>query len=340
MPSTTAPYADAHVDTKGPGDARPTALQILKDEDMVGNMTGKTVLITGCSSGIGVETARALHHAGADVYMTVRKMAQGETVRQNILASSPGKGKLELIDLDLSSLNSVRTGAAAFLSKSKQLNVLITNAGVMAVADRQLTPDGHEMQFGTNHLAHFLLFQLLKPTLLSSSTADFNSRVVALTSCGHRISPEHLDNLTLEGKYDPWVSYGQSKTANIHMANHIERLYSSRGLHALSVHPGGIMTELSRHMDASAVAGWEKPETVAIMKSVEQGAATSVWAAVAKVFEGNGGKYLEDCSVAEPVRPELMYDLTKPGYAPHAYDEERERKLWEVSCELVGVKNE
>jgi len=340
MPSATAPYADVHIDTKGPGDARPTALQILKDEDMMDKMAGKTVFITGCSSGIGVETARAFHHAGADVFMTVRKMAQGETVKNNILASTPGKGKLELIDLDLNSLTSVRAGATDFLSRSPQLNILITNAGIMAIADRRLTTSGHETQFGTNHLGHFLLFQLLKPTLLASSTTAFQSRVVALTSCGHRVSAEHFDNLSLDGEYDAWVAYGQSKTANIHMANQIERLYGARGLHALAVHPGGIVTELRRHMSPSAAARWENPEVVALFKSVEQGAATSVWAAVAKVFEGNGGKYLEDCSVAEPVKPELMYDLTKPGYAPYAYDEEMEKKLWEVSCELVGVSDE
>ena len=230
----TSPYAAAHESTQGPGDARPTALQIVKDNDLEGKLTDKVIFITGCSSGIGIETARALAVTGAKLFCSTRDMEKGEAALGNILQP----GHVELIKLDMNSLDSVRACAEEFLSKSPKLNVLINNAGVMRTPEGK-TADGFETQLGTNHLAHFLLFHLLKPALLAGSTPSFHSRVVNLSSESHRQSEIHFDNLNLEGAYDPGVAYAQSKVANIYMANEIESRYGSSGLHGLSLHPGG-----------------------------------------------------------------------------------------------------
>lgn len=206
----------------------------------------------------------------------------------------------------------------------------------MGVPTNEKTKDGFESQFGTNHLAHFLLFQLLKPTMLASATPEFNSRVVCVSSSGHRMSPIHFDDLGLDQNYDPWTAYGQSKTANILMANEIDRRYGSRGIHGYSLHPGGIWTGLQIHMDVSQHKG--RPEVDRIIKSPEQGAATQVWAAVGKVWEGHGGKYLEDCQIAEPL-PENP-SMLDPGHAKHAYDKEAATRLWTESCRMVGVDDD
>ena len=200
------------------------------------------------------------------------------------------------------------------------------------------TEDGFETQFGTNHLAHFLLFQLLKPALLSSSTPNFNSRVVSLSSIAHRYFPPNLDNIMLTGEYEPNRAYAYSKTANIWFANEIERKYGSQGVHALSLNPGGIWTGLQDHV-AEQVAAWkEDPNVINYMKSLEQGAATTVWAAIGKVLEGKGGLYLDNCQVSPPVVE--GYQLLDTGYEKWAYDPENEAKLWKMSNEYVGFKEE
>ncbi|MCJ1231466.1 hypothetical protein MMC12_008143 [Toensbergia leucococca] len=328
-------YAAAHASPNGAGDSRPTALQIINDEGLEGKLKGKIILITGCSSGIGIETARALSATGATLYLTARDMKKGEVALSGIL----DYGRVHLLELDLNSLASVRTCAREFLSKSKTLNVLINNAGVMCTPEGR-TADGYETQFGTNHLAHFLLFQLLKPTLLGSSTPSFNSRVVALSSTGHRGSGIHFDNFNLEGIYDPGMGYGQSKTANIYMANEIERRYGAKGLHGWSLHPGGIWSGLQKFVfDAAKQKEIGEMEVVRrYMKSPEQGAATTVLAAVGRELEGHGGKYLEECKVSEPVG-EGWNDFSE-GYVPHAYDEGKEKKLWVESCKMVGVEDD
>lgn len=327
-------YISVHEQPQGAGDARPTALQIVKDNDLEGKWADKTVLITGCSSGIGIETARALKATGAHVFVTARNISKGQKALSDILEP----GKLDLLLMDLNSLASVRNFAAEFLKASEgKLNILINNAGVMATPEGT-TEDGFETQFGTNHLAHFLLFQLLKPALLSSSTPSFNSRVVAVSSLAHRYNEPKLSNIMLTGEYEPNRAYSHSKTANIWFANEIERKYGSQGLHALSLHPGGIWTGLQEHV-AEQVAAWkEVPSVNLMMKSVEQGASTTVWAAVAKVWEGKGGRYLEDCQVSPPF-PENGQILDH-GYTKWAYDPESEAKLWEMSNEYVGFKEE
>ena len=326
-------YAAAHAITTGPGDARPTALDIIKDDHLENALSDKVMLITGCSSGIGIETARALAVTGATIYCTVRDLSKGKTALHDILEP----GRVELLHVDLDSLDSVRAGTREFLRKSKKLNVLVNNAGIMAIPTLQKTSDGFEAQFGTNHLAHFLLFQLLKPLLLASSSPSFHSRVVNVSSTGHRAGGIQFDNYDFEsGNYTPDLGYGQAKTANIYMANEIERRYGAKGLHGLSLHPGGIATGLQTHLPKEVVASMTENETIVkYMKSPEQGAATTVLAAVGKEWEGRGGKYLEECAESKPVEED--WNVLGPGYVPHAYDEEKEGRLWKDSCRMVGV---
>lgn len=245
---------------------------------------------------------------------------------------------MHLLELDLASLDSVRACARQFLAKTKTLNILIANAGVMACPEGR-TIDGYETQFATNHLGHFLLFNLLKPLLLASSSPDFNSRVVFLSSFTHRLSGVNFDNINLADGYHPFIAYAQSKTANIWTANEIERRYGAEGLHAWSVQPGGITTGLVQHLDTETLSAMGKDPVLALVaKSPEQGAATTVWAAAAKTLEGRGGKYLEDCQVIGQWKMEDGQWAT--GYAEHAYDFEKEARLWKVSLEMVSLKEE
>ncbi|KAI9730210.1 MAG: hypothetical protein M1834_005974 [Cirrosporium novae-zelandiae] len=329
----TSKYAAAHASPKGPGDARPTALQIIKDEGLEGKLTDEVIFITGCSSGLGIETARALLKTGATLYLTARNPEKARSALKDVLDLS----QVHLLTLDLSSLASVRACAAEFLSKSKTLKILINNAGVMATPEGR-TADGFETQFGTNHLGHFLLFHLLKPALLASSTPTFHSRVIIVSSSMHRASKVQFDNINFEGNYDPWKAYGQSKTALIWTANEIERRYGVRGLHSFSLHPGGISSGLQQHVPQELMERWGKDTTLtSYFKSAEQGAATTVWAAVAKELEGQGGRYLEDCQISKPWDPKTG-DMGQ-GHSTWAYDNEGEEKLWAKSLELVGLKS-
>lgn len=328
-------YAESHKSPQGPGDSRPTALDIVRDEDLQGKLADKVFLITGCSSGLGIETARALSATGAKLFLGVRDVAKGESALSDILEP----GRVELMKIDLNSLDSVRAAAQTFLGKSKTLNVLINNAGIMATPQAK-TADGFESQFGTNHLAHFLLFQLLKPTLLASSTPEFHSRVVVVASSGHRAGGVRFDDYGFEQTaYSPWEAYGQSKTSNIYMANEIERRYGARGLHALSLNPGGISTGLQKHISDSDKERWNTDQGMMLsMKSAAQGAATSVFAALSKEWEGKGGIYLENCAESPPVPK--GHKPTDAGYVPHAYDEKGEKRLWADSLRMVGVEDD
>ena len=336
MADTLRPYAEHFVNTKGPGDERPTALQILKDEDLINKWAGKVVLITGATSGIGVETARALYATGADVYITARDTSKAKKVIDDIHGSSESNGKIDFVEMDMNSLESVKKVAKEFLAKSdNKLNVLVNNAGIMAAPESK-TVDGFELQFGTNHLAHFTLTALLLPTLVQSSTPTFNSRVVSVSSFGHRVSPVVFDDVNLTGKYDPWVAYGQSKTANIWLANYIDRVYGQHGVHANSLHPGIIETPLQDHIrDFMNDNVKNDPELRTLLMSTEQGAATTVWAATAKVWEGQGGRFLYHCGVGEPSKNDL--DLKREGYAKHAFDVEGEDKLWKLKIGRAHV---
>lgn len=327
-------YSAAHESPNGPGDSRPTALQIIRDEGVENALAGKVILITGCSSGLGIDTARALYETGATLYLTARDTKKATSALSDIIHSP----RINVLHLDLSSLSSVRACAEEFISKSQSLNILIENAGVMACPEGK-TEDGFETQFGSNYLAHFLLFRKLTPLLLDSSTPDFASRVVIVASSAHRISPVHFDNISLSGEYDPWKAYGQSKTALVWAANEIERRYGSQGLHAFSLHPGGIQTELLRHVTDEQKTAWAGNDVLSkYWKSPEQGAATTVWAAVAKELEGKGGKYLDNCQIAGPHDPSKG-DFA-PGYAPWAYDRDGAARLWTTTLEMLHLEAE
>ena len=285
--------------------------------------------MTGASSGIGIEAGRAFAATGGKVFLTARNLKKGEEACKSFLEP----GRVELIEMDNNSLDSVRAAAKSFLSKSDKLNVLVNNAGIMAVPTVEKTADGFESQFGTNHLAHFLFFMLLKDTLLASSTPEFHSRVVNVASSGHRAGEVQFGNYGFEdGSYTAWGGYGQSKTANIYMANEIENKFGAQGLHGLSLHPGGIMSGLQKFISEEQQKQWFEDEfAIRYMKNVEQGAATQVLAAVGKEFEGKGRIYLDDCQPAEPSTG------GQSGHSPWAYDKEKEAKLWEDSLKMVGL---
>ena len=225
------------------------------------------------------------------------------------------------------------------------LIILILNAGIRQPPFSK-TSEGFESQFGTNHLAHFLLFTLLKETLLATSTATFHSRVISVSSQAHRQYPMDFSALVSPTRYDPVKAYSYSKLANVWMSNEIERSYGSQGLHAWSLHPGGVRTQLNA---ARLTWGYFYDVVMVVWKagvknagrnlmSPEQGAATSVWAAVGRELEGKGGKYLERCAIADPVKE--GWGPLDPGHATWAYDEGPARRLWDMSAELVGAPKE
>ncbi|KAF2275370.1 NAD(P)-binding protein [Westerdykella ornata] len=333
-------YAAAHAQPTGAGDARPTALQIIHDENLVNALADKVVLITGVSGGIGIETMRALHATGAHVFGTVRDLSKGQKVVSDILASNPNGGKIDLIEMDLGSLDSVRRGAQDFLDKSGgKLNLLILNAGIMAVPEGR-TKDGFELQWGTNYVAHFLLFQLVKGALLESASPAFPSRVVSVSSLGHRYSSIRFHDYNFEREpYDKWLAYGQSKTGNIWLANAINRKYAGRNLYAVGLHPGVIMTGLAWALDEKEVAQIITPEATRMLKSPEQGAATSVLAAVGKEWRTVGGVWASDCAVQGRMQENVSF-LEDQGYADWAFDPEGEERLWKESFAMVGLKEE
>jgi len=297
------------------------------------DLSGRRILITGGSAGLGQETARALAAHGADVVIAVRNLVKGERAAAPVRAGAAPNASVELIELDLASLASVRACADQVLATRKPLEALIANAGVMA-CPQGTTTDGFETQFGTNHLGHFVFVNRLIPLLVAGAP----SRVIVLSSSGHRMSDVDLDDPGFERTpYDPWVAYGRAKTANALFAVALDHRLRKRGVRACAVHPGGIRTELGRHLT---------PETMKLLmdriassgapgfKTVPQGAATSVWAAVIADAEEIGGRYCEDCGVAQFTDdPNAM-----SGVRRYALDPEHAEALWTRSEELVGER--
>ena len=203
------------------------------------------------------------------------------------------------------------------------------------------TVSGFETHMGSNHFGHFLLFELLKPVLLSSASPHRCSRVINLSSSGHLISSVDFEDMFFEkGRaYDPYVAYGQSKTANIWMANYIDRVYGSQGIRAVSVHPGVILsTELMRHQKVEDLLSIGDPAYFQKIEcNAEQGAATTVWAALSPHFETHGGMYLAEVGEAPPLAADE--GIGRCGYASYAYDQAAEDRLWEVSRQAVGLEN-
>lgn len=293
------------------------------------DLSGKVALVTGGSGGLGEETARALAEKGAHVVLTARDMLKGEAAARGIREAT-GNDRVELEELELGSLASIRAFARRFLERHHRLNILVNNAGVMACPFAK-TQDGFEMQFGSNHLGHFLLTCLLAPALREAAP----SRVACVSSRGHQLSPVVFEDIHFERRpYDKWLSYGQAKTANILFAVELERRMGARGVHANGLHPGVILTDLARHLVPEDLEHLRRRQPGGKMrfKTIPAGAATSVWTVTAPELEGQGGLYLEDCHVAEVNDSESAGD----GVRSYALDPEIARRLWSVSEQTVG----
>lgn len=299
-----------------------TASEVLQGIDL----TGQLALVTGGYSGLGLETTRALVKAGASVIVPARR----PDVAREALS---GLENVEVDELDLSDLDSVRAFAERFLESGRSIDLAILNAGVMACPETRVGP-GWELQFATNHLGHFTLINLL----WSALTAGEGARVVATSSSGHQISPIRWDNLNFEGNYQKFEAYGQAKTANALFAVELDRRGIEQGVRAFAVHPGGILTPLQRHLPKEEMVAlkWIDEDGNAInsaFKSPEQGAATQLWAATSPQLEGKGGVYCEDCDIAEP----FVEGVPSIGVKEYAVDPEQSKRLWDLSVTLTGA---
>jgi NAD(P)-dependent dehydrogenase (short-subunit alcohol dehydrogenase family) len=293
------------------------------------DLTGRRAIVTGAASGIGVETARALAGRGAEVTLAVRNTEAGARTAADITAST-GNAALRVAPLELAEPASVRAFAAAW---DGPLDILVNNAGVMAIQERTLTPEGWELQFATNHLGHFGLALGLHDAL----TAAGDARVVSVSSSGHLRSDVHFEDLHFEHReYEPFLAYGQSKTANVLFAVEATRRWAKDGITANALMPGGIETNLQRHVDPEYMAKARARYGGAniVFKTVEQGAATSVLLATSPQLEGVGGRYFDDCNEAEVV-PAPNPEGGLNGVAAYALDPAHAERLWEVSLELL-----
>ena len=303
------------------------------------NLSGKRVLITGVSAGLGVETARALAAHGAQVVGAARDLAKAERATNEVRAQAANGGGFEMVELDLASLESVRACADALLADGRPFDAVIANAGVMRTPFGH-TADGFETQFGTNHLGHFVLANRIASLIVPGG------RLVNVASSGHRYSDVDLDDPNFERTpYDPMIAYGRSKTANILFAVEFDRRHKARGVRAIALHPGGIQTELDRHMapgelenlvaqiNAQLGAAGQPPFQ---FKTIPQGAATSVWAAFVAPAEEVGGRYCENSQVSQIT--DALISPVSPGVRSYALDPERAKALWARSEELVGER--
>lgn len=315
--------------SQSPFGMRSTAREVIAGHDL----RGKTILITGASTGIGYEAIRALLSAHAEVIIAARDSSKAGQAVQALHTEYP-EGLVHFLLLDLSSLASVRQCAANFLARWNKLDVLINNAGIMATP-QGYTPDGFEQQFATNFLGHFLLAQLLLPALRKAALA----RVVSLTSGTHRLSDIHFDDIQYQHRsYDKWEAYAQSKTADALLAVALTRHFREQGITANAVNPGGIRTGLQeRYLTPEEIRARYYDEAGNLLpsfKTPEQGASTTVWASVSSELDGIGGLYLEDCQVAIPYNPELSI---LSGYMPYALDVNHAEQLWTIAEKLVEL---
>jgi NAD(P)-dependent dehydrogenase (short-subunit alcohol dehydrogenase family) len=303
--------------------ATSTAAEVLTGIDL----TGKLALVTGGYSGIGLETTRALTDAGAHVVVPARRLATASEALAGI-------GDVEIDELDLAELDSVRSFADRFLASGRGIDILINSAGIMACPETRVGP-GWEAQFATNHLGHFALVNRLWPALVPGA------RVVSVSSRGHYFSPIRWDDLHFSLGYDKWQAYGQSKTANVLFAVHLDLLARDHGVRAFALHPGGVLTNLGRYMteqdkrhlgmideSGNIIATW--------FKTPEQGAATQVWAATSPQLANMGGVYLDDCDIAEPA-PVPADINNRIGIRDYAIDPDQAARLWPLSAELTDV---
>lgn len=305
--------------------ARSTAAEVLRGIDL----SGKLAVVTGGYSGLGLETTRALTAAGAHVVVPARRHEAARDAVGDISG-------VEIDTLDLTDLESVRVFSERFLGTGRGIDIMINNAGVMACPETRVGP-GWEAQFATNHLGHHALVNRLWPALAHGGGA----RVVSVSSAGHRRSAIRWDDVHFERGYDKWEAYGQAKTANVLFAVRLDALGRDSGVRAFSLHPGGILTPLQRHLPAEEMValGWIDEDGNPLQpsfKSPEAGASTQVWAATSPQLEGMGGVYCEDCDIAEvstgePVSP------TAAGVRDYAVDPAEAARLWTLSAELTGL---
>ncbi|MFC9688609.1 SDR family NAD(P)-dependent oxidoreductase [Kribbella sp. NPDC056951] len=287
------------------------------------DLTGKLAVVTGGYSGLGLETTRALAKAGAHVVVPARRPDAAKEALSEISG-------VEIDELDLGDLDSVRAFADRFLASGRSIDLMIDNAAIMASPETRIGP-GWEAQFATNHLGHFALVNRLWPAI----AADGGARVVSVSSTGHRRSDIRWDDLNFDQGYDKWEAYGQAKTANVLFAVQLDALGKDSGVRAFALHPGGILTPLQRHLQHEEMVGYgwidaDGNPAHPAFKSPEQGAATTVWAATSPKLEGLGGLFCEDCEIAE-----VSTDDT-PGVRPYAVDPASAARLWTLSAELTG----
>ena len=308
------------------------------DEVLEGvSLSGKRILVTGVSAGLGVETARSLAAHGAEVIGAARDLDKARRATERVRADAANGGSLELVELDLASLASVRASADSLAADGRPFDLVIANAGVAGAAGK--TADGFDIQFGTNHLGHFVFVNRI------ASLMEPSARLVVLSSAAHRTADVDLDDPNFERTpFDPMLAYGRSKTANALFAVEFDRRHAESGVRATAVHPGVIETELSRHAGADAIR--RRIERInaeqralgrklVVWKSVPQGAATSVWAGLVGEAEEVGGHYCEDCRVAAVVDagPDVL-----DGVRSYAVDPERAKALWAKSEAMVGER--
>lgn len=287
------------------------------------DLAGKLALVTGGHSGLGLETTHALLRAGAEVIVAARDKDAATVALRELERAS-------VVRLDLADLASVARAARSLTGCGKKLDMLINNAGIMAVPETRVGP-GWEGHFAINHLGHFALTLGLIPILAEGS------RVVCVSSLGHHASPIRWDDVQFERGYDKWLAYAQSKTAVALFAVHLDKLVADRGIRSFSLHPGKIFTPLQRHLVQSEMVeqGWidrEGHPADPEFKSIAQGAATQLWAATSPRLNDLGGLYAEDCDIARLAPPEATY-----GVCSFACDPEDAERLWAVSTKLAGL---
>lgn len=289
------------------------------------NLSGRLIVVTGGYSGIGIENVRSFSAAGATVVVPARRP-------EDARAELAGVERVEVDELDLADLDSVRRFTERFLASRRPVDILLNNAGVMANPETRVKP-GWESQFATNHLGHFALTNRLWPAL-----ANGGGRVISVSSRGHKFSPIRWDDLQFERGYDKWQAYGQSKTANVLFAVELDRLGAAAGVRAFSVYPGAIKTPLRRHLEGEELIDRfdEQGNPLIPWRRPEQGAATSAWGATSPRLQGMGGVYLENCDIAEVADPDTE-EGQRRGVNPWAIDAEQARRLWKVSADLTGV---
>jgi NAD(P)-dependent dehydrogenase (short-subunit alcohol dehydrogenase family) len=298
---------------------RTTAGEVLRGHDL----GGRLAIVTGGYSGLGLETTRTLAAAGAGVIVPARRP---DAAREALT----GVAGVEVAGLDLTDLASVRNFAESIVSSGRHVDLLINSAGIMACPETRIGP-GWELQFATNHLGHYALVN----HLWRAFSGGRGARIVSVSSGAHGITPIRWDDVHFTRGYDRWQAYGQSKTANVLFAVHLDAMGRDTGVRAFSLHPGSILTPLQRHLarEEMIAAGWiDEAGDLAdpTFKTPQQGAATQVWAATSPQLEGLGGLYCEDCDVAPLAE-------SGAGVRPYAVDPEEAAHLWKLSASLTGV---